>query len=462
MNAGRPAPVRVARQGRLVRLRKLLHASYFRGAGMHFFLARRLRPTGIALIIVLVLGSVLGVGHSRDSVYQIFSLAFGMGGIGVVWAFFRKAEVELRREPPAHATAGETVRFSIRVRNVGRRRLRRAWLAETPPDARPPLAEFLDRREPGEENRNGFDRVLAYYRWQWLMNRRRLFDGGASLDEIDLKPGESTRITMEITPLRRGVIRLHDARILLPDPFGLVQRCRRAGGPAATLTVLPKRYLLPPVGLPGSSRFQLGGDAANNATGNSGEFVGLRDYRPGDPLRQIHWKSWARTGRPIVKELEDNFFPRYGLVLDTFPAAGDDTLFEDGVSVAASFAVGIDTRESLLDLMFIRDEAHLVTVGRGFARAEKLLEVLAAVEADGTADFDTLARLVLRHRDELTSCVVIFCGWCEVRSSFLRTLQRGGIICAPIIIGHGPRPDGLPGHWVETGHLARDLRRFGI
>lgn len=458
MKTGRPSPARESGSGRLRRFRKLLHASYFHGAGLHFLLMRRVRPAGVALGVVVLLGAVLGVGHSRDSVYQIFSLACGMGGIGVVWAFFRKASVEVRREPPAHATAGETVRYSIRVRNTGRRRLRRAWLTETPPDCRPGLAEFLKSREPGEERRNGFDRALAYYRWQWLMNRRRLFDGGASHEEIDLMPGESARIPVEITPLRRGVIRLHDARILLPDPFGLVQRCRRVAGPDATLTVLPKRHLLPPIELPGSSRFQLGGDAANNATGNSGEFVGLRDYRPGDPLRQIHWKSWARTGRPIVKELEDNFFPRYGLVLDTFPADGDAGLFEDAVSVAASFAVSIDTRESLLDLMFIRDEAHVVTAGRGFARAEKLLEVLAAVEEDREADFDTLAQLVLRHRDELTSCVVIFCGWCEARAGFLRTLRRGGIICAPIIIGHGARPDGLPGHWVESGHLARDLR----
>ena len=81
--------------------------------------------------------------------------------------------------------------------------------------------------------------------------------------------------------------------------------------------VLPRRYPLPPIELPGGAAFKITGETNTNAIGNSGEFVGLRDYRPGDPLRQIHWKSWARTGRPIVKELEDTFYPRYGLVLDT-------------------------------------------------------------------------------------------------------------------------------------------------
>ena len=44
----------------------------------------------------------------------------------------------------------------------------------------------------------------------------------------------------------------------------------------------------------------------------------MRDYRPGDPLRRIHWKSWAKTGRPVVKEYQDEFFVRHGLILDTF------------------------------------------------------------------------------------------------------------------------------------------------
>jgi uncharacterized protein (DUF58 family) len=192
----------------------------------------------------------------------------------------------------------------------------------------------------------------------------------------------------------------------------------------------------------------------------SGEFVGLREYRPGDPLRLIHWKSWARTGRPIVKELEDTFYPRYGLILDTLSPGGADAAFEDAVSVAASFAAAIDTRESLLDLMFVKNEAHIVTAGRGLERAEKLLEVLAGVTPERTTDFTALASLVIRHRDDLTSCLVILNGWDETRSEFLTTLTRTGIVCAPVIIGKGPPPAGVPGHWLESGHIARDLKRL--
>jgi uncharacterized protein (DUF58 family) len=263
-----------------------------------------------------------------------------------------------------------------------------------------------------------------------------------------------------VTPLRRGVIRFDDLRLLLPDPFGLFQRCRKVKAPAATLLVLPRRFPLPPIELPGGAAFKITGEANTNAIGTSGEFVGLRDYRPGDPLRQIHWKSWARTGRPIVKELEDTYYPRYGLILDTLSCDRSDQQFEEAISVAASFASSIDTSESLLDLMFIKNEAHLVTAGRGLERAEKLLEVLAGVTPERTENYQALAQLVLRHRGDLTSCLVIFNGWDDAKARFLQTLTRNAVICAPLVIGTGPAPAGVPGHWLESGNLARDLRRL--
>lgn len=439
---------------------KLLHSWYSRGSALGFFFSRRFRPAGAGIIILVILTAGLGLGHPRIPVYQIFSLTVAMAAIAVPWALIRRAGVRAVRELPRYATAGETIRYSIRVTNTGKRHLSRAWIAETPADPRPGLAEFFNRREPGEDDRNWFDRKFAYYRWRWLIDSRRAFDGGVSPEPLALEPGTSFRVAAEITPLRRGVIRLDDLRIMLPDPFGLIQSCHKVPAPAATLTVLPKRHRLPSIEMPGGSRFQVGDESATNAIGTNGEFVGLRDYRPGDPPRQIHWKSWARTGRPIVKELEDTFFPRYGLILDTLLDGGNEARFEEAVSVAASFIAMIDRGDSLLDLMFIKDEAHLVTAGRGFARTEKLLEVLAGVEGERTENFDRLAGLVLRHREALTSCIVVLAGWDYRRAMFLRDLARGGIVCVPIVIGDGKAPPDLIGHWLESGHIARDLLRI--
>ena len=460
MHSETSAPDAIGMQHEPAAFVRWLHRTYFRSSGIHHFISRRLLPAGIALGIVFVAAAALALGHTRGPIYLLFSFCVGMALIGLPWALIRRATLVASREVPRHATAGEALRYPVRIRNTGNRRIARVWLAESPPDPRPDLEDFSRLREPGEEERNGFDRTFAYFRWQWLLLRNRLFTDGSSQEEIRLKPNEETRVFIELIPLRRGVIRLHDLRALLPDPFGLFQNCVKVSAPPATLTVLPRRFPIPAFQMPGAAAFKVSGETNTNRIGNSGEFVGLRDYRPGDPLRQIHWKSWARAGRPIVKELEDTIYPRYGLVLDTLCTERSDVRFEEAVSVAASFACAIDTSESLLDLMFIKNQAHIVTAGRGLERAEKLLEVLAGVTPERSGDFKELARLVLRHRDRLASCLVILNGWDETRAELLRALERGGVSCVPIIIGNGPPPAEHPGHWLQSGHIARDLKHL--
>ncbi len=435
-----------------------LHRSYFQSSGLRHFVVRRVRPLGLALVCLAAITASLAMAHQHTAVYQMFSLVVGAVCIALPWVMLRRVRLEASREVPRYGTAGEPLQYHVHVRNVGSDRVGRAWLIESEPDARPDLEEFCLIREPGEEERNPFDRKFAYFRWQWLMLRRRLFSEKLGEEELRLPPHGSCRITLEITPLRRGVVMLRDLRVMLPDPFGIFQRCTKVAAPPATLMVLPRRYPLPPMELPGGVPFKISGEANTNAFGNSGEFVGLRDYRPEDPMRQIHWKSWARLGRPIVKELEDTHYPRYGLVLDCLSTDRSDVGFEEAVSVAASFACAIDTSESLLDLMFVRNEAHRVTVGRGVERAEKLLEVLAGVTPERSGDLKALARLVLQYREDLTSCVVILNGWDERRAELLRMLDQGGLLYIPLIVGQGPKPQGVPGRWLEVGRVAADLQ----
>ena len=54
------------------------------------------------------------------------------------------------------------------------------------------------------------------------------------------------------------------------------------------------------VALPGAMKYQQGGVAMASSVGQSDEFVSLRDYRPGDPLQRVHWKSFARAGRQLL------------------------------------------------------------------------------------------------------------------------------------------------------------------
>src|SRR5436309_13793519 len=108
-------------------------------------------------------------------------------------------------------------------------------------------------------------------------------------------------------------------------------------------------------------KYQEGGVAMASNIGRSEEFVSLREYRSGDPYRHIHWRSWAKVGKPIVKEFEDEFFVRHALVLDTFIDDPQADVFEEAISVASSFACALESKESLLDLLFVGPEAFCLT-----------------------------------------------------------------------------------------------------
>lgn len=445
----------------LATLRSLLYPGYRHGGRVNRFLRVRLRPAGIGLLLVLLAVACIAAGNISPPVLRLLSFCLLLGLLSLLALAFRRAPLEAVRRLPEHATTGETVRIRYQLRHRGRRRLRRAWLIEAAPEPQPTRRQFLLAREPGAKQRNWFDRTLSYDCWNWLREQLRSFESHASPQPLDLHPGQSARFVTALTPNRRGLIHLRDLRVLLPDPLGFFQRSRRVPCPDATLVVLPKRHRLPDLELPGAARLQPGGDAVARQPGASGEFVGLREYRPGDPLRLIHWKSWARTGQPIVKELEDLYFPRHGLLLDTCPADDDAELFEAAVSVAASFVASVDTRECLIDLMFIAGRERVLSAGRGTGRTEQLLEALAAVEPSAKPDEPTLERLVLRHREDLAGCLAVFAGWKPRHARLVDHLRAAGLETSALVVCREPAESVGPGiHFLRLDTLAAEMLKL--
>ena len=75
-------------------------------------------------------------------------------------------------------------------------------------------------------------------------------------------------------------------------------------------------------------------------TGAGEEYLGVREYRPGDPQRAVHWRSTARVGQLVVREFEEEVQSRVTLVL-AGSDFGDppDSAFEWLASAAASIAL---------------------------------------------------------------------------------------------------------------------------
>jgi uncharacterized protein (DUF58 family) len=357
--------------------------------------------------------------------YQAFAFLAALLVLAFAAAPFFRPRVALRRELPRYATAGEAFEYRVVVENRGRRALSGATVVEAPRDPRPAYREWIAAREPGEERRNWFDRNQGYFRWRWLIERRSPERPREQPLRV-LAPGERAELRLALKPRRRGRLELAGLVLARSDALGLARGLVRIPAPGAVIA-LPRRYPLPPLALPGARRFQQGGVTLATSVGDSEEFIGLREYRPGDPLQRVHWKATARAGTPIVKEYQDEFFERHALILDTSGPRGEDAAFEEAVAVAASFVYAIDTRECLLDLLFVGGELRTYTAGRGQLHMEHMLEVLAGVRPSAPAEFSQLARTVLAQRRALSSCIAVLLAWDDARRAFVQALAAGGL-----------------------------------
>jgi uncharacterized protein (DUF58 family) len=164
-----------------------------------------------------------------------------------------------------------------------------------------------------------------------------------------------------------------------------------------------------------------------------------------------------------VREYQNEFFVRHGLVLDTFVDA-PTAAFEEAVSVAASFACTIGTQESLLDLLFVGPEAHCVTAGRGVGHVDRLLEILAAVRPCRDRRFDTLTRLVLQREGVLSGAICVLMAWDDARRELVDRLRALGVPTLVLVVTEGQidGPHGVEVHRLVPGRIAEGLATLHV
>ena len=449
------------------RITRYLYTFYCLGDRLSQGLRLRITVTGWLMLGVTFVLAISGVDTSYSLHYKTFSMLVMVLVLAQVsLRFTRRPRLETRRYCPRFATAGTRLRYPIDITNRGKRALRDVQFAECLSDPLPTRQEFVSLKEPREEERNIFDRIFVYYRWMWLVDLRRM---AHALDtaKCSIGVGKTERIMVLLEPQRRGRLDLDTLRVFAMDPFGLFRRVRRVKSDHAKILVLPKRYPLPEVTLPGrEQREEIGVGSPSQSMGQSDEFAGLRDYRAGDPRRHIHWRSWAKLNRPVVKEFEEESIPRYALVLDTWLENDQDRqVFEETVSVAASFVSTVETRQSLLDLLLVADQAYRLSMGGpGAERAsEKMLEILATVQAQPeSVVWERLENSVKQRAPYLSAAILVLNRWCEKRQHLVEYLRGLGVQCRLFVIVEDAADCDVAGvHPLPLGEIAKALSGSG-
>lgn len=181
------------------------------------------------------------------------------------------------------------------------------------------------------------------------------------------------------------------------DPFGLAHKDRQFQSTREVL-VTPRVVGLDDLGSnPGSGET---GESSPLRIGLMGkDDVMVREYRDGDDVRRIHWRSTARRGEIMVRREEQSWDPSLVLALDSrlqaHAGVGQDSSFEWAVSAAASIATHVQQRAFTLKLV---DASGLLldTAGRDVAEAQDaMLLTLTDVGLSRQAtDLSTAARTV--------------------------------------------------------------------
>jgi uncharacterized protein (DUF58 family) len=209
--------------------------------------------------------------------------------------------------------------------------------------------------------------------------------------------GRETRtVSYRMPHLSRGRYRAGPLRIRLTDPFHMIDLVRSFTA-TTEFVVAPVVDLLPAVEPPRSH--DIGDNAGSHSIGTRGaDDASTREYRTGDDLRKIHWRSSAHTGALMVRQEERPWQGRTTVVLDlradahsSDPYAGpqdEDVRALDSaewaISAVASIAAHLIRASRDVDLLADLDDPRRITYGTTRDLVAHLAEVRPARRADLT------------------------------------------------------------------------------
>jgi uncharacterized protein (DUF58 family) len=333
--------------------------------------------------------ALMGLNTQQDQVFKVFSVTAAILLVAAFFTLTRAPRVKLSCALPARATAGRPLAIPIRLRG-GQSHLR------------PLLLSFA---------RNG---ISIEPRQSVLVQEGE--------DEI--------RTSATLRAEKRGRYLLRGPTVRATDPLGLVGG-RALRSPDQVLFVYPRFYSMESFRLPGGRRYQPGGIPLASHTGDSLEFLGTREYRQGDPIKHIHWRSWARVGKPVVMEFQEEYFSRIAILLDTFlpkrASRAEEEAFEGAISVVASVADYFSRSEYVVDIFAAGPDIYEVSAGRSLAYLENILDVLACLEPCYAPPFQDVGPALFEKLRGITSVVAVVQDWDEARESFLRRVRSFGV-----------------------------------
>ena len=242
--------------------------------------------------------------------------------------------------------------------------------------------EELRRRLPGGDRFAGDD---VHVRLE-LLSRRRLPAavvlreriGKLGVRETPIPARGKTSYVLEDLP--RGRYAFEETTAVIEDPFGFDRVELELAAPGALL-VYPRLVAL-------DRLFSETGSSARDGRRlllrrpSGFDLHSVREYQQGESLRTVHWRSTAKRGQLMVKELEDSPRDEVAVVLDADPATVVGESFELQVRVAGSILLAHARRGRRAVLVVNSPQREQQRVHSADGDWRHALDLLAGVEPE--------------------------------------------------------------------------------
>ncbi len=352
-----------------------------------------LTEEGRTMLTVALLVGAFGIDVARTSVYVLFAALAGIvAGSLAAARGLRLHGGRVHADAPRRITVGETATFALSCTGL---------------------------REPGGALR--FRGPFLPWDGSWVER---------APPETAIDAHGAARASMRAKFVARGVHHLDGFTAAAIAPLGLA--CGpRIEGDAVKLVVVPRVANVVRLPIVLAARHQPGGVALASNRGESRDLLGVRPYRIGDRVRDLHARSWARTGVPVVREYQQEYFTRVGVVLDT--DTRDPDRLEAAVELAAGVVAHLSRGEALVDVLVVGDRVHELTLGRSLGYLDQALDMLATVEPGPPLRAADVVRRLEPYLERLSSVVVIALGGDE-RRMVEKTITSKGPSCTTIVL----------------------------
>ena len=244
----------------------------------------------------------------------------------------------------------------------------------------------------------------------WLeIHNPTTLPGGLPGRALALRGREERSWLVRAPLVHRGHFRIEPLQIRTGDPFGFFEASAGVGQ-GVTLVVYPRiepipLWRLPPANIEGAHA------SPERTLQTTPLATTTRPYAPGDSMNRIHWRTTARLGEIQVKEFELEQTADAWIVLDLDASAeageGDRSTTEVAVRIAASVTDKAIGENRAVGMTVSAHRTTVLPADRGGRQRLKILQLLAAVDADGTAPLtETIIANLGRLRRGMTAIVI--------------------------------------------------------